>query len=356
MKIERATVRQLSFPLFVPYKLSMGDLHKFDPLALELLGSDGRSGWGECLIIPGYTEETVEGSWRTAMELAERLKNAAIGSAGAIVAQYSKHYPGVASAAYAALDMLREATPFSIAENTHVPLLAPCQAHEKHEIHEEVERLIEAGFRTLKIKVGYAWQDDLDRVAVIQSCNAGRASLRLDANQGFSKEDGLAFASHLDPQDIELLEQPCAAMDWKANEQVATASTVPVMLDESIYGIADIDRAGTIPNIGYVKLKLKKIGSAGQLKSALKQIRDLGMTPVLGDGVSIELGCWMEACVAADCIDNAGEMNGFLKVRSRLFENPLPFEHGAIHLPAGYWPRIDRTVLDAHTLRMRDFY
>jgi hypothetical protein len=74
------------------------------------------------------------------------------------------------------------------------------------------------------------------------------------------------------------------------------------------------------------------------------------MTPVLGDGVSLEIGCWMEACVAVHTIDNAGEMNGFLKARDRLFANPLPFAGGALRLPAAYWPEIDREVLRLHTL------
>ncbi|UHL65257.1 mandelate racemase/muconate lactonizing enzyme family protein [Paralcaligenes sp. KSB-10] len=356
MIIERAVVRQLSFPLITPYKLSMGNLHLFDPIVLELLDKEGRSGWGECLIIPGYTEETVEGSWNTAIELGERLKKVAIGQAHSIIAGYGGRYPGMASTAYAALDMLCSETPFSVDKETRVPLLAPCQAHEAHAIRDEIDALLEAGFGTLKIKVGYKWQDDLDRMSIIQGCVAGRASLRLDANQGYSNEDGQSFASRLHPQGIELLEQPCASADWEANARVAAVSTVPVMLDESIYKVSDIDRAATIPNVGYVKLKLKKIGSAQQLSAALQRIRDLGMTPVLGDGVSIELGCWMEACVAAKGISNAGEMNGFLKTRTRLFENPLPFTDGAIHLPAGYWPRIDRSVLNAHTLRMRDIY
>ena len=127
------------------------------------------------------------------------------------------------------------------------------------------------------------------------------------------------------------------------------------MLDESIYGVADIDRAAAIPGVGYVKLKLKKIGSLDMLVDGLQRIRDLGMQPVLGDGVSIEIGCWMEACVAVRTIANAGEMNGFLKARERLFANPLQFADGAIVLPAGYVPQIDRASLQAHTLRSKKF-
>jgi hypothetical protein len=107
--------------------------------------------------------------------------------------------------------------------------------------------------------------------------------------------------------------------------------------------------------VGFVKLKLKKVGGVDMLLEALERIRDLGMTPVLGDGVSLEIGCWAEACVAARAIDNAGEMNGFLKTATRLFANPLPFAGGAIRIPAGYRPRVDAAVLAACTRRERSF-
>jgi hypothetical protein len=49
----------------------------------------------------------------------------------------------------------------------------------------------------------------------------------------------------------------------------------------------------------------------------------------------------MEACVAARAIDNAGEMNGFLKPRERLLADPLAFRDGAIEIPARWMPRVD---------------
>jgi hypothetical protein len=53
----------------------------------------------------------------------------------------------------------------------------------------------------------------------------------------------------------------------------------------------------------------------------------------------------MEACVARLTIDNAGEMNGFLRPTVHLFRNPLPFEQGDVVLPAGYAPELDFGVI-----------
>jgi L-alanine-DL-glutamate epimerase-like enolase superfamily enzyme len=144
------------------------------------------------------------------------------------------------------------------------------------------------------------------RVKAIQRAIGGRATMRLDANRAFSEADGCRFAAALDPAGIELFEQPCESDEWEANANVAKVSTVPVMLDEPICAIEDIERAATIPNVGFCKLKLKRFGGLDALKAALDKVREVGLEPVLGDGVGIELGCWMEGCVARSTIRNAG--------------------------------------------------
>lgn len=355
MTIEQVIVRQVGLALTVPYKVSLLTMREFDPFLVEVRDAEGRSGFGEALIVPGYTSETVEGSWRACCDLAEAIAGRSAIEAMATARSAIPQGVGAASAVLAALDMVANHPVLAPARDLDVPLLAPLNAEEPAELAHEIEQKIAAGFRTLKVKVGFDWQADLRRVQAIQELAGGRATLRLDANQGYDCADGVEFARRLHPAGIELFEQPCHMDDWRANAVVAGASTVAVMLDESIYDVRDIDRAGAIDGVGFVKLKLKKVGSVDMLLEALARIRDQGMTPVLGDGVSLEVGCWAEACVAAQAIDNAGEMNGFLKAGTRLFENPLPYVDGSIRIPAGYVPRIDRDVLRFCTRRERGF-
>jgi L-alanine-DL-glutamate epimerase-like enolase superfamily enzyme len=354
MKLEYIAVRQVAFPLTVPYKLSTGNKIVFDPYLVEIQ-AEGATGWGECMVSVGYTTESRADSWQALQDMARRMPGLTPRQARAVVDTYAGRLPGVCSAMYGALDMLTGHALLDVRQDTHVPLLAPCQESDEAALRDEISRLVEQGFRTLKVKVGFDWRDDLDRVRRIQAIAGDRAGIRLDANRGFDRADGIEFASRLDPAGIELFEQPCASDDWASNAAVAGRSTVPVMLDESIYGVADIDRAAAIRNVGFVKLKLKKIGQLDDLAAALARIRELGMSPVLGDGVSLEIACWMEACVAISSIDNAGEMNGFLKARERLLENPLRFARGGIHLPAGYRPRVDRAALKTHCVLEKSF-
>ena len=189
---------------------------------------------------------------------------------------------------------------------------------------------------------------DLGRVRVAQAAALGRATLRLDANRAFSREDALRFVDGLAPSGVELFEQPCDAEDWDANAAVAEASPVPLMLDEPISSLADIERAGAISGVGFCKLKLKRFVSLEKLREGLEAVRARGMEPVLGDGLGSEVHSWLEACVARTTIPNAGEFNGFLKPKDRLFAAPLRFENGAIHLGTAP-PRLDRSAVDRLT-------
>lgn len=169
--------------------------------------------------------------------------------------------------------------------------------------------------------------------------------MRLDANQGYGREEACRFARSLDPEGIELLEQTCAASDWEAAQSVAEVSRVPLMLDESIYDLADVDRAAELGVASYIKFKLMKAGSLARLAQALTHIRARGMQPVLGNGVACDIGCWMEACMVPGQIRNAGEMNGFLKTNGSLLQRPLTVEHGCIRLEADFRPAIDQAAV-----------
>jgi tripartite-type tricarboxylate transporter receptor subunit TctC len=211
-----------------------------------------------------------------------------------------------------------------------------------------MEAALAAGFGTLKVKVGFDADADIERVCLIQFINRGRMRLRVDGNQGFTPQAACRFAANLDPDSIELLEQPCAAGDWKAAAAVAAVSTVPMMLDESIYGAADIRRAAQDGSARFIKLKLMKMGGLSALESTLDLIRKAGMEPVLGNGVATEIGCWAEAAVASTRIRNAGEMNGFLRPATTLLCEPLRIEDGCVVLPPGPMPAPDPGRLSAH--------
>jgi L-alanine-DL-glutamate epimerase-like enolase superfamily enzyme len=355
MKIAGIVLRVVRLPLLRPYKLSYRTFTEFEPILVEMRSEDGRTGWGEGHISPGSSAETREGGWAFCRDYAQSLLGRDTAEAKAILTRAMGRSKVAATALLTAIEMLEGHPLLDCVEETRLPLLTPVNASGEEEIAEEIERRLAEGFRTFKIKVGNDADADLKRVRAIQKVIGGRATMRIDANRGYGRDDACRFARALDPEGIELFEQPCAAEDWDANADVARVSPVPLMLDEPICAIADIERAGRMTGVGFCKLKLKRFGGLDLLRDALNAVRAHGMEPVLGDGLGGDIACWMEASVARSTIRNAGEFNGFLKAKARLFEKPLDFRSGDLILARGYVPNIDRAALAAHEIAAERF-
>jgi o-succinylbenzoate synthase len=350
---ESITAYRLRVPLLNPYHLAFGTVTHFDSIVVAARDAGERCGLGEAAVLTGYTDETIDDAWRTACSFAPRLIDTAT-DIRVSLQQLQRTHPFTATAFGTALEMLESAnTHWRIAAD--VPLLGLLDAREPEDIERQFDSRLAGGYRTIKIKVGFDVAADIRFVADVQRAVRGRAQIRIDANQGYSAAQGEQFVQALDPQDIELFEQPCAAGDWDAHLRVAHAARVPLMLDESIYGIEDIERAAALRCAQFIKLKLMKFGTMRALADAIHRIRALGMQPVLGNGVACDLGCWLEALVAARHIDNAGEMNGFLKAQFDLLDPPLPYADAAIRLNESYMPvlnmdNVRRCCVDSMTV------
>ncbi len=337
--LEKISVYRLQVPLITPYRLSLGLLKWFDTLIVEIIDRNGETGIGEATVLTGYTEETIEDSWRKAMHIAQLLADAP-DSVEPQLTSLVEAFPFTATAFKTALEMLSGSAFLDINQRSTVPLAGLLHSTTEAAIETEMEELLNDGYFTIKVKIGFDPSKDIRLVQAVQNATRGRASIRLDANQGYTAAQAIEFVNAIEPTDIELFEQPCAADDWDAHLAVVRASSIPIMLDESIYGMHDIERAARLKAAAFIKVKLMKLGSLAALAESLQRIKELGMRPVLGNGVACDLGCWMEACVAAKYVDNAGEMNGFLKPRARLLDQPLMFRNGAMIIEPGFRPRL----------------
>ncbi|MBX3664430.1 MAG: hypothetical protein KF834_01975 [Burkholderiales bacterium] len=351
MVIREIVVRQLRLPLVKPYKVSFRTYIEFEPVVVEMIAADGRVGWGEAYVPAGSTRETAESAWQFCCAQAARLAGRPAEDIRTRIDGEVEQSPFAACAMLSALAMVIRHPALAVGEETRIPLLVPVSATEQDAIAEEIEDRLEQGYRTFKVKVGWDVADDLRRVRWVQQALRGRAAITMDANRGYDLRQGLQFASALDPEGILLFEQPCEADEWDANARIAGVSKVPLMLDESIRGGRDIERAATLPGVRHVKLKLKRVGGVDRALEAMRLAKRLGLGVCLGDGVATEIMCWTEACVSRGFLSGAGDMNGFLKPRTRLLANPLPFERGDIVLRPGYWPEVDYRLLREHQTR-----
>jgi L-Ala-D/L-Glu epimerase / N-acetyl-D-glutamate racemase len=354
-RIMALTLRRLRLPLIRPYRLSYRTFEEFEPYLIEVADDHGGIGFADGHISPGSSAETREGGWAFMRERIPQMLGQNAETAKATALAHFEDSKVATTALVCAIEVLEDHPLLDCDNDTTLPLLTPINAIDQPGIEKEIEAWLAQGFRTFKVKVGKDVASDLARVKIIQNAVGNRATLRLDANRAFDRDNGMRFASALDPAGIELFEQPCDSDDWDSNAAVAAVSTVPLMLDEPICSLADIERAAGIKGVRLCKLKLKRFGSLDRLHEGLTRVRACGMEPVLGDGLGSEVQSWLEACVARSTIRNAGEFNGFLKPKDRLLDPPLPFANGAIQMPKGYRPTLDRTAVDKFTTAKLEF-
>ncbi len=352
--IERIELNLLKVPLNTPYKLAFGSVEAFDTFLVTVTLVDGRSGIGEATILTGYTDETLDQSWRAARILGAELPGTATGDVAERVMSRLHENPFTVTAFATAVEMAL-GHPTLCRSGASVPLLAVLSKSDPAAIEAELEELLAAGYRTIKVKAGWDVGADLARVRLVQRALNGRAAIRIDANQGYSQEDGCKFVRGLDPAGIELFEQPCAADDWDAALAVKRVASVPMMLDELICDMSDVERAAALGAADFIKLKLMKLGSIDRLEQALARVQSLGLIAVLGNGVATEIGCWMEACVSAKMVTTAGEMNGFLKQRRSLVSTPLRVDHGCLQLDLASPPSLDANAVAAARVAREEF-
>ena len=264
--LNRLDAYRLRLPLTTPYHLAFGDVEAFDTILVVASDEQGREGYGDATVLTGYTDETIEGSWPLAQQLARRLVGGTLASAKAEALALAAQAPFLATAFASAVEMLEGAPLLRIECDSAVPVLGTINDTEPAAMRAQIDRLCAAGYRTLKIKVGSATPDeDAKRVTAALAHVAGRARLRVDANQGYTPEQAIAFANTVPVDGIELFEQPCAAGDWVAHMAVVRECPLPLMLDESIYDESDIDETASRRARDAAELPTSSLGTSSVL-------------------------------------------------------------------------------------------
>ena len=339
-------------PLIKPYKLSYNTFNSFEPLLVQIIDNHGNEGWGEQHISPGSSSETREGGWTFVRVFASLILKKTYLEAKFTISKLARYSKVAATSMITAIEMLENNNSLYKNQTVKLKLLTAFSSEESFQIKDELDELIEKGFTTFKIKVGKDVNADLKKIELIQFYLNKRGTLRIDANRGYSKFDGSLFSKSINPESIELFEQPCHADDWEANKAVANVSNVPIMLDEPICSLEDIKRASLIDGVELCKLKLKRFLSVKELSDAIKYAHKLNLKIVIGDGLGSEINCWMEAKVAHELLNNAGEYNGFIKIKpeAKILKNHLKFEKGFLIIEKDWYPNIDNKKLEKYTI------
>jgi muconate cycloisomerase len=117
------------------------------------------------------------------------------------------------------------------------------------------------GFRQVKVKVGIAGQDDVERFRSLRKAwIARKVKIRVDANEAWSPAEVVQRIRELEAFGITAVEQPVPHADVGVLAEVRRQVKTPIMLDESLCSRADAERVVRESLCDLFNLRLSKCG------------------------------------------------------------------------------------------------
>ncbi len=301
MRIEEIQI----FPLRIPFKKSAG-IASFEYPYCESMLVKVRAGkcvgYGEAVTDPVFTGETVESILAAIKnflgpvvldsnpfslhEIHDKMDRALV-----------KNTAAKAGIDMACLDLVGKATGEAVytllggefnSKIVEVPeiLLGPL-----NEVLKCCEEAVARGVRSLKVKVGGAFNEDVEKVRRIREAVGDKIELRLDANQGWRNYwTALKIIKSMEKYDVSMVEQPLTALDLIGCARLRKLTGVPIMLDESVHGVNDALSAIELEACDVISVKVMKAGGLLRIKELVEFCSAFGMPCHMGTSWETEVG------------------------------------------------------------------
>lgn len=316
LRITRVSVSALSIPLIEPFVIATGRIDCTRAALVQVtLEDDGHNvfhGLGEAAALPPVTQEDQP-------DLLESLQACAAELSGALLSQLDDIAPlldgkpalqgkpvaraGLECALLDALakhvrkplcTLLTGLPPTTLTTDMTLPIGAPRHMAQLAQAHKA------RGFTLFKVKVGKRFEDDVQALRLVRA-QVPEARFRLDANEGYSAEQAIAMldAAERFSLPIDCFEQPCARDDVDGMAAVTADGRAPVIADESVKTIAELEALHEKKGCHGVNLKLVKSGGPLACLAIGQRAREFGLSVMTGGMVESRLGMTAMAHVAS---------------------------------------------------------
>lgn len=153
----------------------------------------------------------------------------------------------------------------------------------------EARNLVSKGFKALKVKVGAEPNSDIHKIERIREAVGEGIRLRVDANQGWTRQQAIKALREMDQYNIEFAEQPVASHDISGLAQVRRFVPMPIMADESVHQPEDAIRVIQEEAVDYINIKLMKSGGFCKARQIAAIAEAAGIGCMMGGMVESDL-------------------------------------------------------------------
>ncbi len=315
---------RLSVPLHTPFVTALRRTTTTDTVVVRVTDSDGTTGWGEAPQVWQVTGESLAGAtacleqmlapvivdrdvddWSDALAGVQRAVARNFGAKAALdtaVRDVVARRAGLTLPAFLRTGGALAANgtdddAYRAVLRTDVTL----SAGSADDLAAAAVQRVADGFSTLKMKVGTDAATDVARVRAVREAVGPDVAIRLDANQGWTPDEAVTVIRALEHAGlgVELVEQPVRGEDVEGLAAVRSRVGLPVMADEALYSLVDLDRIIRLKAADLVNVKLAKCGSLGVALEQLRRATEAGLGTMVGSMMETAIGVGAVAAVAA---------------------------------------------------------
>ena len=219
---------------------------------------------------------------------------------------------------------------------SEVPVLRILAIKTPEEMAVAARKLVDKGYRYLKIKVHGEVAEDVARVRAIRKEVGDAIHLTIDANQSYSPKNAIAAINRMAEYDIDLVEQPVPVGDNRGLKLVTDSVPVTVEADEAAGSLKEIYDLVAGEMVDAVSLKIPKLGGLRNTIAAARVCEAGGIRYRLGAAVGSRLlgATGMHVACALPGVDYACELGEFDRLLDDAF-GPMEVVDGVLRLPDG---------------------
>ena len=329
-------------------------LHEARHVLVRVTLSDGSSGVAEAPPRPTIYGETPTTICAViAEELAPRLIGAPANTAPARLHEIKFNYAAKGAVDMALYDAVAQSggqTLAALLGSGDAPLAVSyiLGMGSADEVMAEAQRVVDAGVRVLKVKVGRDPAADLTQIDALQQALGPAVQMYADANECLAPQDAPRVLAALRARGLLYCEEPLPVEMVRERAALRAQALVPLIADDSAFTLRELARELALDTFDVLNIKTARTGYTESEQMRVAALA-AGKGIMVGSQASAGLGAARAGLFAArPGIAHPSELTFFLKLEADIIAAPIPIVDGCIR-PA------DLAAVQVDADRLRDF-
>ncbi|AWT36085.1 chloromuconate cycloisomerase [Deinococcus arenae] len=214
----------------------------------------------------------------------------------------------------------------------------------------EARRVVAAGVRCLKVKVGREHERDLRVIRELRAEFGPDVLLYADSNETLTPETAPAALDAMREAGLMYVEEPLPARNLRARAELHAQGRLPIVADDSCFTPADLERELDFGTFDVLNVKTARNGFTDGLQM-LRRAAAAGKRGMVGSQASTGLGTIHAALLSTRAeVTEPCELSFVLKLQDDLLTGEIGFRDGWLDVPSMRGLAVDEAKLSRYRL------